>query len=1023
MTKKQFNEMSRVQIPGILHLMKLGYNFIPKNKVEEIKDPENNILIPVLKEQFLKLNPTATEKDFNDEYKDITTELTNNDLGREFFNRIQNKGNSKFKFIDWDNWDTNILQVSYEIPCKNDDDEFRPDATIFVNGMPLAYIEFKKPNAIRNGQTGMRSEFLRMNSRFQNKAFDIFHNITQIIAFTDNQAYSEDYGLHTTGSYYCTASYNKAFFNSMHEERPEELTKEVGSISQEQIDAVLKDMNKISIKYTDEFDTNCKSDTPANSFLTSLFSKERFKFFLHFGLAYDQGRDDKGALTFQKQIMRYPQYFATRAIADAINKGIKKGVIWHTQGSGKTALAFYNIEYLKYVLQKKNIIPQFYFIVDRLDLADQAEAAFSNRFLKVKRINSKKELNHPFTEDVAVVNIQKINADTNLTDTSGYASLNKQNIYFIDEAHRSYNAKGSYLPNLYNADKNSIKIALTGTPLINIDQHGKKEKRKTTREIFGDYLNKYYYDQSIQDGFTLRLMREEVTTEYKRKFSNIYDSFSKVKKGALTKHEILAHPNYCSPLLDYILDDFKQSKEIYGDDSIGGMIVADSSDQARELYKLFKEKQINKETKFIASLILSDEDDKETRNSEVKAFKDGKTDFLIVYNMLLTGFNAPRLKKLYLGRVIKAHNLLQALTRVNRPYHDFRVGYIVDFANIKKEFDKTNQAYFEELNREYEDSGENFKNIYGSLFVPAEDIEKNLKNAELVLAEYNTNNLEKFAQQVDNVPKKDELIKLAKTLRELKEDYNVARLLSYNDLIQKIKSKDISQLLNTVQDRIRTINLIQEDNSENRKDILNTAMNNWIFEFEKGGSEELKLVADDYRKEEETARQILKRNWDKKDPEWVDLFEEFKRIMKKQHINETTVDETKANTAKIKAIIFKMKNLNFENERIAQAFDGDKKYARSYKKVVYDPTNKNTYRISDHPSIYYIMKNSKNELDDEVAKNTSMLSGEAFFNKRARQALILSNKNLKHKVKVSEIKDISNLLTKEYYDEHEGKNN
>ena len=292
MTKKQFNEMSRVQIPGILHLMKLGYNFIPKNKVEEIKDPENNILIPILKEQFLKLNPTATEKDFEDEYKDITTELTNTDLGREFFNRIQNKGNSKFKFIDWDNWNANILQVSYEIPCKKGDDEFRPDATIFVNGMPLAYIEFKKPNAIRDGQTGMRSEFLRMNSRFQNKAFRVFHNITQMIAFTDNQEYSEDFGMHTTGSYYCTASYSKAFFNSMHEERPEELTKEVGSISQEQIDAVLKDMNKISIKYTDEFDTNCELDTPANSFLTSLFSKDRFKFFLRFGLAYDQVRDD-----------------------------------------------------------------------------------------------------------------------------------------------------------------------------------------------------------------------------------------------------------------------------------------------------------------------------------------------------------------------------------------------------------------------------------------------------------------------------------------------------------------------------------------------------------------------------------------------------------------------------------------------------------------------------------------------------------------------------------------------------------
>lgn len=1021
MTKKQFNEMSRVQIPGILHLMKLGYNFISKNKVEKIKDPENNILIPILREQFLKLNPEATEKDFEDEYKDIKTELTNKDLGREFFNRIQNKGNSKFRFIDWDNWDANKLQLSYEILCKNGDDEFRPDVTIFVNGMPLAYIEFKKPNAIRNGQTGMRSEFLRMNSRFQNKAFRVFHNITQMIAFTDNQEYSEDFGMHTTGSYYCTASYSEAFFNSMHEERPEELKKEVGLISEEQVDAVLNDANKISIKYSAEFKTNCNPNTPANSFLTSMFSKDRFKFFLRFGLAYDKVRDDKGVEIFQKQIMRYPQYFATRAIADAINKGVKKGVIWHTQGSGKTALAFYNIEYLKYALQKKNIIPQFYFIVDRIDLANQAEIAFSNRGLSVKRINSKKELNHPFTEDVAVVNIQKINADTNLTDTSGYESLNKQNIYFIDEAHRSYNAKGSYLPNLYNADKNSIKIALTGTPLINIDQHGKKEKRKTTREIFGDYLNKYYYDQSIQDGFTLRLMREEVTTEYKKKFKNIIGNLKEeVKKGQLKKKDILAHPNYCSPLLDYILNDFKQSKKIYDDDTIGAMIVADSSEQARELYKLFKEKQANKETEFTASLILSDEDDKKTRNNEVKAFKDGKTDFLIVYNMLLTGFNAPRLKKLYLGRVIKAHNLLQALTRVNRPYHNFRVGYIVDFANITKEFDKTNRAYFEELNREYEDSGEDFKNIYGSLFVPVEDIEKNLQSAELVLAEYDTNNLENFTNQISNEPKKSELIELARTLRELKEDYNVARLLSYDDLVQKIKAKDVSQLLNIVQDRIKTINLIQESNSDVGKGILNVVMSNWTFEFEKGGSKELKLIADDYRKAENKARNLINNNWDQKDPEWVNIFTEFRRIMKKQHIKEITVEETKANTAKIQDIIFKINTLNSENERLAQAFDGDTKYARSYKKVIYDNTDQATYNIRENPSVYFVMKHSKDELDGEVAKNSAVLTNEAYFDRKAIQTLLQNNKSLENKVNLPEIKEISKLLTKEYHDEYEG---
>lgn len=1020
---KQFNEMSRVQFPAIIHLMKLGYSFISRNYVEKNKDNENNIILPVLEKQFFKLNPKATPKDFSNEYKDIQVELTNNDLGKEFFNRLHNKGNSNFRFIDWDNWSNNILQVSYEIPCKNGEDEFRPDATIFVNGFPLAYIEFKKPNAIRDGKTGMQSEFERMTQRFQNKKFKVFHNITQIIGFTDNMDYSDDFGSHTTGSYYCTSSYSKAFFNSMHEERIEELLKEIHTVSEDDIEMVLKDANKISIKDTNEFKTNCDLNTPANSFLTSLFSMYRFKFFLRFGIAYDQTRNDNEIISVQKQIMRYPQYFATRAIEEAINNGIKKGVIWHTQGSGKTALAFYNIEYLKSVLQEKNIIPQFYFIVDRIDLADQAEVAFSNRGLKVKRINSKRELNHPFMQDVAVVNIQKINEETDLTDNSGYESLNKQNIYFIDEAHRSYNAKGSYLPNLYNADKNSIKIALTGTPLINIDQHGKKESKKTTREIFGDYLNKYYYDQSIQDGFTLRLMREEVTTEYKRKFRNIVDNLQEeIKKGELKKKDILAHPSYCSPLLDYILNDFKQSREIYDDKSIGGMIVADSSEQAREIYRLFRERQSHKLTNLTASLILSNEDDKDTRNAEVKAFKEGKTDFLIVYNMLLTGFNAPRLKKLYLGRVIKAHNLLQALTRVNRPYRNFRVGYIVDFANITKEFDKTNKAYFEELNHEYENSGEDFKNIYGSLFVPVEDIEKNLQKAELVLAEYDTNNLENFANQINDVPDRKILIDLAKTLRELKEDYNIARLLSYDDLIQKIKAKDVCKLLNTVQDRIRTINLIQEASLDSGKDILNHVMSNWTFEFEKGDSEELKLVADDYRKEEESARQIINRNWDQKDPEWVNLFTEFRRIMKKQHINEITVEETRENTARIKEIIVKMNNLNAKNERLAQAFGGDTKYARSFKKVTYDTTGKMVDSIRDNPHIYFVMKNSKDKLDEEVAKNSGILTNEPFFDRTVIQALLLNNKNLETKVGMPEIKEISSLLTREYHDEYEGIN-
>lgn len=326
---------------------------------------------------------------------------------------------------------------------------------------------------------------------------------------------------------------------------------------------------------------------------------------------------------------------------------------------------------------------------------------FTKRGLKVKRINRPQELNEKHDDyQVAVVNIQKFKDNSDLTDHSGY-DLNRQNIYFIDEAHRSYNEKGSYLPNLYNADKNAIKIALTGTPLITYKKDGKtKESHATTRDIFGDYIHKYYYNQSIDDGFTLRLMREDIETSYKETLQTINEE---ILRGDLSKDDIFAHPRYVSPMLDFILEDFNRARDVvFDDDSIGGMIVCDSSKQAREIEKQLEERRSRGETNITSALILHDEGDKEYKKDRVESYKEGKIDLVIVYSMLLTGFDAPRLKRLYLGRKIKAHNLLQTLTRVNRPYKDYQFGYVIDFADISKEFDKTNRAYLEELNQEYD---------------------------------------------------------------------------------------------------------------------------------------------------------------------------------------------------------------------------------------------------------------------------------------------------------------------------------
>jgi hypothetical protein len=166
--------------------------------------------------------------------------------------------------------------------------------------------------------------------------------------------------------------------------------------------------------------------------------------------------------------MRYPQLFATKAIEKALDSGVKKGIIWHTQGSGKTALAYYNTRFLTDYFQRKGVIPKFYFIVDRLDLLIQAQRELAGRGLVVHTIDSREAFakdiktsqvihNNSGKPEITVVNIQKFSEDSTILNNLDY-SINIQRIYFLDEVHRSYNPKGSFLANLMTSDINAVKI-------------------------------------------------------------------------------------------------------------------------------------------------------------------------------------------------------------------------------------------------------------------------------------------------------------------------------------------------------------------------------------------------------------------------------------------------------------------------------------------------------------------------------------------------------------------------------------
>lgn len=496
----KFNENTRVQLPALVHLTRLGYEYfgkISENSAGEVYDPDTNILIEVFKKQFDILNPKF-EGMGNQILLDIRQELNNDDLGQSFYKRLMS---TEKKLIDFENIENNVFHFTAEFTCKNGYDEFRPDITLFINGLPLVFIEVKKPNNIG----GIISEIERMNnSRFPNKKFRRFINITQLMIFSNNMEYSSKGGIvPIEGAFYCTASKDKSFFSCFREETIDNdemyfyknyAYKCVDDIVEKEI---LNDFNCQVLHNAPEYQKNLKETTPTNRILTSMCSPERLLFLLKYGIAYvNMTKEEDGKIVSinQKQIMRYQQMFASFAIRERLEESKKSGVIWHTQGSGKTALSFYLIKFLTDYFARKNKVAKFYFIVDRLALLEQSKQEFEARGLSVKTANNREELMEQFRTkqsmegtsgnlEITVVNIQRFTEDKRKVDLPQYAT-NLQRIFIIDEAHRGYKPEGSFLGNLFNADSDSIKIALTGTPLL-------KEERASWK-IFGDYIHTYY---------------------------------------------------------------------------------------------------------------------------------------------------------------------------------------------------------------------------------------------------------------------------------------------------------------------------------------------------------------------------------------------------------------------------------------------------------------------------------------------------------------------------------------------------
>ncbi len=1030
----KFNEDSRVKIPSILHLTRLGYDYLSL-KDHPVRDESTNIFTDIFKQSIAKINPASEEHEINRLLEDVNLSLDNDDLGKAFYEKLTET--SGIKLIDFENFENNTFNVVTELTYKNGDEEFRPDIILLINGMPLVFIEVKIPN----NKDGVLAERDRINKRFQNKKFKTFVNITQIMVFSNNMEYDDESSSPLQGAFYASASYHKPVFNYFREEENLDLNQLLKPESNEIEDFVLKDNNLGIIKHNPEFATNKSPDTPTNRLSISLFSKERLAFLLKYAITYVKENDG-----LQKHIMRYPQIFATKAIVNKLDEGIKKGIIWHTQGSGKTALAYYNVAHLTDYYQKQSIVPKFYFIVDRIDLLIQATKEFTARDLKVRTVNSREDFkkdiqtttaihNLEGKQEITVVNIQKFSDDPDVVSNQDY-DIDIQRIYFLDEVHRSYNPKGSFLANLRESDPNAITIGLTGTPLLSKSTDPEKiiKDDYDSKLIFGDYIHKYYYNASIADGYTLRLIREAIETNYHIKLQQILKELE-IQQGDIDRKEIYAHKRFVEPMLDYIIKDFENSRVAYSDNSIGGMVICDSSDQAKMMFEIFtakyeKKDQVaedaaiyeesvsyveeqSKQSKVKnAALILHDIGTKDERKEQVEDFKAGKIDFLFVYNMLLTGFDAKRLKKLYLGRLIKAHNLLQALTRVNRTYKDFKYGYVVDFADISSEFDKTNKAYFDELQEVAGDEIETYSNLFKS----EEEIEEEIAEIKEVLFQYDTENAEIFTQQISQIEDRKQVQILTKILSNAKSLYNLMRLAGHYDLLDKLDFKKISILYRVARQHLDKLNLRETlENANDTTNLLNTALEDVIFMFTKVSEAEL-VLADELKDTLRKTREALAGNFDQKDPVFVTLKEELERLFKNKNLSEVSQDEMKKNIGRLEKIFEKIAELNRKNNLLKDKYQGDTKYARTHKRLV------ERGDISKRESqIFEALQSVKEQADGVVLQNTKILNNEGYFDNLMIKNVIQQFKN-KHSIPLDaeSSKYINKLVVKEYLNEFNG---
>ncbi|GAA7397205.1 hypothetical protein BD0139_15550 [Helicobacter pylori] len=731
-----------------------------------------------------------------------------------------------------------------------------------------------------------------------------------------------------------------------------------------------------------------------------------------------------------------------------------KGIIWHTQGSGKTALTYHLTKLIKDFFNPLNKKTKFYFIVDRLDLLEQAKSEFLKRGLCAHEAENKEDLSKKLksssvfegpqgNDEIIVVNIQKFKAPNEekapnedlssapkeIVSKTELQEATKDNhdlqrVFIIDEAHRSYDPKGCFYANLIECDKTAVKIALTGTPLLEDNAQD-----KATKNTFGNYLHTYSYAESIKDKHTLKLQLESIETSYKEKLQKIYRLLQEriiIEDIEVKKEFIFNHERYIKEMLYYIIRDLLNFRQLHdNNERLKAMVVCSSNKQAKLANCLFNEIQekvfqenpnLKILNKLKSSLILHDEQEVKEK---IHSFKHGDTDIVFVFNMLLTGFDLPSLKRLYIHRELKDHNLLQALARVNRPYNNMSFGYLIDFVGIKENYDKTTDDYLKELNQ-FNQSGTNSDSNLKDMFADRKILEEDIKNAYDDLFDYPIDNIEDMTSAIVSMSKMDELLKVLHAINTLKERYNLIRtsndekILSLKEKIDIEKIHKISSMLHQKAKHLHTLKNINEPKNPNDLIVLEDLIALLDFKIEFKESKELRFKEqEEISAKQKQVKEILEKIPDPKDKELQKIYKEFSTLIQ----TPVTSQNFEEISHSLSAFVSQLKQHKEQTTRLLDKYDNDLSYAITHKRLMECLMEQN---ISNPAGIFTLLSTLKSAIDARIFKRQEILEDKDYLENAIKVELrdaFKKNPSLKDLEKETELiaQTLFNNLTQNHH--------